>query len=291
MPLALRPHEDDDDLSDLELSSPASARAKTKGVGFTHDTKHAKEVKRVKVYDPEDDAKSIAKALNKHKVDTEAITDILTGLSHDDIVLLKREYKKQVKVQGKGVNLSKHLKTKLTGNVGKAAYVTALGRWESEGYWANFFYQSHNSRRELLIESLMGRTNGEKDEFKDKGYGDDLVKCMEKELKMDKFRTAVLMVLEERRQEEQDEYPVEYKVRDVETLRKALVAEKGGESTMLEIIVRRSDAHLREVLRIYERTYGENFPRAALKKSNNLVVSCQPHSLMLKTTLTDDRAR
>jgi len=295
MPLALRPHEDDEDLSDLELSSPAAHRTKAKGVGFAHDTKHAKEAKRVKVYDPEDDAKTIAKALNKHKVDTETITDILTGISHDDIVLLKREYKKQVKVQGKGVNLSKHLKTKLTGNVGKAAYVTALGRWESEGYWANFFYQSHNSRRELLIESLMGRTNGEiwqiKDEFKDKRYADDLVKCMEKELKMDKFRTAVLMVLEERRQEEQDEYPVEYKMRDVETLRKALVAEKGGESTMLEIIVRRSDAHLREVLRIYERTYGENFPRAALKKSNNLVVSDQTRDCPPPVMLTDDRVR
>jgi hypothetical protein len=190
---------------------------------------------------------------------------------------LRKEYKKQVKVQGKGVNLSKHLKTKLTGNVGKVAYVTALGRWESEGYWANFFYQSHSSRRELLIESLMGRTNAEiwniKDEFKDKRYADSLVKCMEQELKMDKFRTAVLMVLEERRQEEQDVYPVEYRNRDVEKLHQALTAPKGGESTMLEIIVRRSDAHLREVLRTYERMYQDNFPRAALKKSNNLVVS------------------
>jgi hypothetical protein len=42
---------------------------------------------------------------------------------------------------------------------------------------------------------------------------------------------------------------------------------------MLEIIVRRSDAHLREVLRVYENLYGENFARAALRKSGNLVVS------------------
>jgi hypothetical protein len=37
--------------------------------------------------------------------------------------------------------------------------------------------------------------------------------------------------------------------------------------------VRRSDAHLREVLRVYQDLYGENFARAALKKSGNLVVS------------------
>ena len=128
----------------------------------------------------------------------------------------------------------------------------------------------------MLIESLMGRTNAEiwniKDEFKDKRYADDLVKCMEKELKMDKFRTAVLMVLEERRQEEQDVYPVDYRNQDVEMLHKALTASQGGESTMLEIVVRRSDSHLREVLKTYQDRYNTSFAQAALKKSNNLVV-------------------
>jgi hypothetical protein len=122
----------------------------------------------------------------------------------------------------------------------------------------------------------MGRTNSEirmiKDDFKDKRYGDSLSRCMEKELKMDKFRTAVLMVLEERRQEEQDVYPTEYIHRDVEILHRSVRAEKGGETAMLEIIVRRSDAHLREVLRVYEKFHRENFAREALRKSGNLVV-------------------
>lgn len=276
MPLALRP-QDDDDLDDLEPLSPALSRGGSKHDKLAGDAARQKEKKRVKLYDPEEDAKTISKALSRSKIDGTAICEVLPGLSHDQIMELRKEYKKQVKVQGKGVNLSKHIKTKLTGNFGKAAYVTALGRWESEGYWANFFYQSHNSRRELLVESLMGRTNAEiwniKDEFKDKRYSDDLVKCMEKELKMDKFRTAVLMALEERRQEEQDVYPVQYRDRDVEMLHKAITAKQGGESAMLEIIVRRSDAHLREVFKTYQATYQENFPRAALKKSNNLVVS------------------
>jgi hypothetical protein len=123
----------------------------------------------------------------------------------------------------------------------------------------------------------MGRSNSEvrmiKEDFKDKRYSNSLTRCMEKELKMDKFRTAVLMVLEERRQEEQDVYPMEYVHRDVDLLYRSIRADRGGESGMLEIIVRRSDAHLREVLKTYEKMYGENFARVALKKSNNLVVS------------------
>ena len=287
MPLALRP-KDEDDLSDLELSAPAASRS----VGFANesterssrndklaqDAAKKKVKKSVSVYDEDGDATKISEALTRHRgPDTKVICDLLPFLSHDNIVYLKKSYKKQVKVSGKGVNLAKHLKTKLDGHLSKIAYVTALGRWESEGYWANFWYQSHNSRRELLIESLMGRTNAEiwniKDEFKDKKYADDLVGCMERELKPDKFRTTVLMVLEERRQEEQDPYPPEYRSRDVEMLYQAISAPKGGESTMLEIVVRRSDSHLREVLKMYEKMYGENLARAALKKSSNLVVS------------------
>lgn len=281
MPTAMRLN--DDDLDDLPpLDYPVSrVKHDRSSIHEKEKLSHDKEKKRVKLYDPEADARLLAAALSSHKVDGDAVCDVLPPLSHDQIWELRKEYKKQVKIQGKGINLSKHLKMKLTGSFGKVAYVTALGRWESEGNWANFFYQSHASRRELLIESLMGRTNAEirsiKDEFKDKRYNDDLVRCMEKELKMDKFRSAVLMALEGRRQEEQDVYPQEYRDRDVELLDRSVRAREGGESAMLEIVVRRSDAHLREILRQYERMTGENFARVALKKSNNLVVSPATH--------------
>lgn len=274
MPSAMRSFEDDDELDMLEPLSPSTTRG---GSDKLAQDAEKKKKKSVKVDNYEEDAERILKALQKSRVDTATLCEIIPALTHDQIIHVRREYKKQVKVQGKGVNLAKHIKTKLSGNLGKAAYVTALGRWESEGYWANFFYQSHGSRRELLIESLMGRTNREileiKEEFRDKKYSDDLVKCMERELKMDKFRVAVLMALEGRRQEEQDIYPQEYRNRDVQTLHKALTAKQGGESVMLEIIVRRSDAHLREVMKTYDRMFQDNFPRAALKKSSNLVVS------------------
>jgi hypothetical protein len=41
---------------------------------------------------------------------------------------------------------------------------------------------------------------------------------------------------------------------------------------MLGVVIMRSDAHLREVLRTYERSYQSSFARDALRKSNNLVV-------------------
>jgi hypothetical protein len=196
---------------------------------------------------------------------------------------LRAEYKRHCKVQGRGINIAKHIKLKTSGNFGKIAYVTALGKYEGEGYWANYWYQSNSARRELLIESLMGRQNYEireiKDAFKDKRYSDSLTRCMDKELKADKFRKAVLMALEGERQEESDVWPPEYRMRDVDALYRAVRAREGGESTMLSIVIMRSDAHLREVLRTYEKKYQGNFARDALKKSNNLVGEVIAHIL------------
>jgi len=278
----------DDDISDLEtLSSAKDSKSHKRSSSSKHEksissnfkddrTPLSKEKKRVILYDAASDARKLAEALNHSKARTSPIYHILPSLSHDQILELRAEYKKQVRTNGKGISLPKHLALKLSGNFSKAAHTTAQGRYESEGYWASVYYQSHSSRRELLIESLMGRTNAEirsiKSGFRDKRYGDDLRRCMERELKADKFRAAVLMVLDEKRQEETDVYPPETKVRDAEVLRRCVEARDGGESAMLGIVVLRSDAHLREVLLAYERLTGENFARDALRKSGNLVV-------------------
>lgn len=247
--------------------------------------------RRVKVYDAEEDARLLNEALSHHRgPDPDPVCNILPHLTHDQMLELRNEYKKIAKVSGRGINIAKHVKMKLGGNFGKAAYVTALGRWESEGYWANFWYQSHGSRRELLIESLMGRSNADirqiKESFRDKRYSDDLVKCMERELKADKFRIAILTALEGRKQEETDIYPREYVDKDAAILYHCIMSREGGETAMLDIVTRRSDAHLREVLRTYERQYGSNFARAALAKSNNLVVSivlCWQNGLQVRS--------
>jgi len=186
------------------------------------------------------------------------------------------------------VNIAKHIKMRLKEedpSLMTACYTTALGRWESEAYWANFWYHGDHSRRELLIESLMGRTNSEiraiKDGFSDKKYSDSLTKCMKQELKEDKFKKAVLLVLEERRMEERPGYSLDRFLveEDVRELHKSVRAEKGGETAMINIIVLRSDSHLREVLRVYEVSYRANFAREMLRKSTNLVGELLAHIL------------
>ena len=242
-----------------------------------------KEKRRARIYDATEDALALVDAMAARTPDVETIAGILPALSHDQMLELRAEYKRHCKVQGRGINIAKHIKLKTSGSFGKIAYVTALGKYESEGYWANYWYQSNSARRELLIEALMGRQNHEireiKDSFKDKRYGDSLTRCMDKELKADKFRKAILLALEGQRQEESDIWPTEERNRDVDTLYRAIRAREGGETAMLGIVVMRSDAHLREVLRAYERQYQGNFARDALKKSNNLVGEVIAHIL------------
>lgn len=227
-------------------------------------------------YDPIADAKALKTALSHTRIDSKPLLTILPFLTTEELLLLRDGYKEQLKMSGKGVNIAKHIKVKVPGNFGKVCYATALGRWESEAYWANCWYQSNNSRRELLIESLIGRTNAEMREikkcFRDKRYGDSLERCMKSELKADKFRIAILLALEEVRQSENEPLSLELVHRDVKDLHKALVSREGGETAMIQIIVVRSDSHLREVLFVYEQTYEHNFAREMIKKSRNLVV-------------------
>ncbi|EEU47354.1 uncharacterized protein NECHADRAFT_67271 [Fusarium vanettenii 77-13-4] len=251
--------------------------------------------RRARFHDAEDITTQLAQALkSSHRPDTAPLIEILPSLTHEQVMELRAEYKRLVKTgpERKGVNLAKHIRARLKDEdslLMKACYSVALGRWESEAYWANFWYQGDKTRRELLIESLMGRTNGEirliKDAFTDKKYDNSLIKCMKEELKEDKFKKAVLMVLDERRMEEYDHYgrlqPIDYGLvdQDVADLRRAIRSEKGGETAMITIIVQRSDSHLRAILQEYERQFRANFARDALKKSGNLVGELLAHIL------------
>jgi hypothetical protein len=240
--------------------------------------------KSVSFYDPTDDARRITAALSgtRSAPDPRPLLQILPFLSTDDLIALRAEYKKHAKVNGQGINMAKHIKMRIPGNLGKAAYATALGRWESEAYWANSWYQGGASRRELLIESLMGRSNSDireiKNCFKDKKYHDDLEKCIRTELRADKFRTAILLALEERRMPESTPVDIGRVREDVDDLARALSG-AGGESDMINVVVVRSDAHLREVLRLFERTYRRNFARDMIAKSRNLVGETLAHIL------------
>ncbi|KAI5924455.1 hypothetical protein F4810DRAFT_663614 [Camillea tinctor] len=279
-PLLLASHGPGGSSLDIEPLSP----------GISDGEGADKKKRRARFHDPVDDAARLAKALKgeRRAPDTEPLIEILPGMTHDQIMNLRSEYKRLVKTgpERKGVNVAKHIRARLKDEdpiLMKACYTTALGRWESEAYWANFWYQGDKTRRELLIESLMGRSNDEirriKDAFSDKKYRDSLTLCMRTELKEDKFKKAVLLALEANRMEDRDEtgrlllidrHLVED---DVETLYKAVHSDKGGETAMIQIVLLRSDTHLREVLKLYEKVCRSNFARDALKKSGNLVVS------------------
>ncbi|KAH6637313.1 hypothetical protein F5144DRAFT_210923 [Chaetomium tenue] len=227
----------------------------------------------------------------------EPLIDILPALTHEQTMELRRVYKLLVKVTAgpklKGVNVAKHIRQRLQNgdeDFMAACYATALGRWESEAYWANTWHHDERSKYELLIEALMGRTNGEirliKGVFRDKEYGDSLASCLRGELVESKFKKAVLMVLEETRMEERDQagepLPIDYNLvkDDVKQLNDSVRSEKGGESQMIAIITQRSDNHLREVLDLYKETFsGANFAKEALKKSGNLVGEVLAHIL------------
>ncbi|CAO1599902.1 hypothetical protein XANCAGTX0491_003609 [Xanthoria calcicola] len=275
----------DEGLSDLEPLSPGYSSENSPHNSSHHGRKASTTTgsKRVSFYDPEPDALALAAALKHSTPDPGPINKILPQLSEDHILELRTEYKKHIKVGGKGINIAKHIKLKVTGNLGKAAYAVALGRWESEAHWANFWYQSNSSRRELLIESLMGRTNSEivkiKDAFSDKRYNDSLEKCMQTELKKDKFRNAVLLALEEKRMSNNEKLDVNLVRRDTQELHRALTSKEGGETAMINIIVVRSDNHLREVLRAFEASYRKNFAREMIQKSRNLVGETLAHIL------------
>ena len=266
------------------------------------DDRRGKKRRNARFHDPQEEAATLAQALkgDKRGPDIEPLIEILPGLTHEQILDLRVEYKKIVKTgpERKGVNIAKHIKSRMKEedpSLMKACYACALGRWESEAYWANFWYQGEKSRRELLIESLMGRTNREiqeiKDGFADKKYGDSLVKCMKTELREDKFKKAVLLVLDEKKMEERPGYALDRDLieDDVRDLYRAVRSEKGGETAMINIVVVRSDGHMREVLRVYEASYRANFAREMLKKSGNLVVRISHISLHFLSSQTDPK--
>lgn len=267
----------------LSDASPTRSRARSK--------------KSVKFYDPTDDAIQIAEALKgSHRAaDYVPLTEILPWLNIDELNALKLEYKQHAKINGQGINLSKHIKARIPGNLGKALFSASLGPCESDAYWANCFYQSGASRRELLIEALIGRSNQQireiKDAFKDKRYDDDLERCMKAELKADKFRNAVLLALEERRMPEGLALDMRRVRDDADDLHDVLGGH-GGESEMIKILLVKSDAHLREVLRYYETAYRRNFAKDMLSKSKNLVVSFRrPRSTDVCMLMNVHRAR
>lgn len=241
----------------------------------------------------------IAEALRgPGSVRTADLIDLLPKLHHNDIMNLRTEYKRLVKVgpERKGVNVAKHIRARLKDDDNRlmtAAYATALGMWESEGYWISLSLTIGNEARrgqQLLIESLLGRSNTEarliEDAFRihsnklEREHGTSLESFLDPYLRQSEawFREAVKAILSGHKMEERDRsgqpQPIDMQLveKDVDELFEAVAGERGAATTVPQIVVLRSDAHLREVLTIYQRKYESDFLTDALQGTMQLRV-------------------
>ncbi|KAK7722448.1 hypothetical protein SLS64_000985 [Diaporthe eres] len=239
----------------------------------------------------------IAEALRgPGRVKTADLIDLLPNLHHNDIMNLRTEYKRLVKVgaERKGVNVAKHIRARLKDDDNRlmtAAYATALGMWESEGYWISLSLAMGNEARkghQLLIESLLGKSNTEarliEDGFRihsnklEREHGTSLESFLDPYLRKGEawFREAVKAVLSGHKMEERDHsgqpQPIDMQLveKDVDELFEAVAGERGAATTISQIVILRSDAHLREVLTIYQRKYESDFLTDALQGTMQL---------------------
>ncbi|KAF3222832.1 hypothetical protein TWF106_005266 [Orbilia oligospora] len=242
-------------------------------------------------YDPNDHAQILYKALKGKVADVGAILKVIPFLSGDQMVDLRAEYKK-VHPLG-NVNLAKHLKAQLSGKVQLAAYVTALGPYESESYWSILANQKPNFRHALLIEAIMGREIDDiidiKQSYRDSKNDHNFEKAIKKELAADKatgekFKDLVLLQLDTTtRGLHMNEWDKVYldKVRDdAEDLHDALAKDKVDSFFVGKIVITRSTTHLRELLRMYKKLFdGQDLARLIAEKLNGLIGEALLHVL------------
>ncbi|RPA75170.1 Annexin [Ascobolus immersus RN42] len=233
-------------------------------------------------YDPSKDAKKLLNALTAARPDLEALIDVLPRLSGDEVLALRQEYKRIYK----NVNIVKHIKKLIPGAVGKVMWVTALGPYESEGWWANTWYQKSITKDDILIEALMGKTLAEireiKRGFRDAKYNHDLVVALEAELPADKFRYAILLSLDEdARMPDDQRVDMGAVERDVRRLYQVLEEGAPGkmETKIIDVVVKANADHLREVIRWYKHQHGKDVSKLVIRHSKNLVGESLLHVL------------
>ncbi|RKF59313.1 putative annexin anxc4 [Golovinomyces cichoracearum] len=242
-------------------------------------------------HDPNEEAKILAHALRDEScsLDTAPLISILPGLTHDQVLELRAQYKKLVRTERekKGSNISKHIKLRLKNlpELMKACYVCSIGQWESESYWVTHYCKNSRNQPQFLIESLFGRTNKDirliKNGYRNKKYNGNLTQYLKLELNESNLKKAVMLVLKDTRLEEDSDECVNEELidADVQELRNAIIQERGDEDNVIKVVALRRNIHLREVLRVYNTNYGENFAKEMLKKWKNTTGEILAHIL------------
>ncbi|KAJ6264188.1 Annexin-B12 [Drechslerella dactyloides] len=237
-------------------------------------------------YDPRDHAQILYKALKGKVADVGSVVKIVPLLSGEQIISLRAEYKK-VHPLG-NVNLAKHLKAQLSGKIQLAAYVTALGPYESESYWATLSGQKPNFRHALLIEALMGRENDDimdiRESYRDAKNDNNFEKALTKELTADKgtnekFKELVLTQLDARGMNEWDKVYLDKVRDDAEDIHDALLKDKVDSLVVGKIIITRSTTHVREMMRLYKKLFNQDLARLIAEKITGLIGEALLHVL------------
>jgi len=247
-----------------------------------------------RAYNPASDAKAILEELRHTftRPSPKPLIEILPTLTPQQLKSLRKEYKSLYR----GVNLAKHIKSVFTTSTpfGKIVFAVALGPYESEAWFSNGWYQKKETRNELLIEALMGKSNAETEAikacFKDAKYDSSLEKAVAEELPANKFRVAVMAQLSCARMDEStplSDAGVREDVARLGTILERGQGAAGGETEMVGIMVNRSDRWLFAVAQLYRQVHQRDLAKAVMKHSKNLVVRTDlplphthPHTLV-----------
>lgn len=256
------------------------------------------------VFDPEKVAKRISIALHSgSSPDTGTLTEILPTLTHDQIMAVRNEYAKLMDGDSKADSTS--LAMRIAGGLHEdvdpglraACFVTALGRWESECYWAGNQYPAEREGHFLLMEALLGRRNVEidaiKEAFANEKYDDDLLKFLNDRLEEDDLKYAIWVRLTNERIGDTNEVDESLVKQDVQLMKSA--GNPVHARMLLDIFTIQSDTYIRHMLEEFDEdsviAYNrDRVHRDRLPGSEGLVVSdtSTPQHLSFNST---DRVR
>lgn len=218
----------------------------------------------------------IAKALEgKDPVKTAALIEILPRLRHGQLVGLRLDYKDLVRTgsEKKGVNVAKHIKSRLegTGPIAEIAYATALGRWESEVFWI-MEWCDRQYQSEFLIETLLGRTKQEIKNIqlaygnmsKDGGTLGDL---LEDKMPNDSFKYLILLSIVDWDFGDEENAAINQELVEFDTsslkvyrnFQNGKPGERDNSREVIEIMVRRTNSHLKAVFQMYAERHNMGF--------------------------------
>lgn len=236
-------------------------------------------------YDPTQDAIAMESALLKSgKVNSKLLITVLPDLTSDEMSTLRKAFKSRNPItsaaslfdtRSKGqssLSLTNKIYRKIEDlSFKQACFATARGQAGSDAYWAKCYYKDNKSeacRSQLLIESLAGRSNDEMREIRhasrDENRDEKIESCLPAKVPNDNFGRAIQLILQGQRQAEDQVLGDAEVENDAKKLYKAC-HNSVNEGDMINVIVLRSDRHLRRVLRYYLAQFGTQVPFDLIK--------------------------